>query len=167
MGGGVLGAGDGGGGGGGQPPIGGAVGVVAVAPPPKRVRPRITAGSIKEAVNTTLRQKRREVLRPEQRHAVREALLHEALQGHDPYARDEAEGFLSAVKGNLKDVSDAQARRPRMSFDEQREQNRTILNNWYKPVQASLEHQIRDRESQVKLSSTDARKKALEQFKLK
>ena len=165
----------GGGGGGvmGGGVMGGGGGVLAVASPPKRGRAlaalgqRTSVGAIKKAVNATLRQKRREVLRPEQRLAVRTALLEEALKDNDPYARDEAEQFLIASKGNLKGVSDAQARQPRMSFDEQRELRRKILSGWYEGVDLSFEKQIKDREGQVKLSSIDARKKALEQFKLK
>ncbi len=157
----------GGGGGGvmGGGVMGGGGGVLAVAPPPKQAI--FKPGGLKKAVNATLRQKRREVLRPEQRQAVRTALLEEALKDNDPYARDEAEQFLQASKGNLKGVSDAQARQPRMSFDEQRELRRKILSGWYEGVDLSFEKQIKDREGQVKLSSIDARKKALEQFKLK
>ena len=131
----------GGGGGGvmGGGVMGGGGGVLAVAPPPKQAI--FKTGGLKKAVNATLRQKRREVLRPEQRLAVRTALLEEALKDNDPYARDEAEQFLIASKGNLKGVSDAQARQPRMSFDEQRELRRKILSGWYKGVDSSFNKQ--------------------------
>ncbi len=97
---------------------------------------------------------------------VRTALLQEALQDNDPKARNEVEAFLQASKGNPK-MPVGHKPPHQMSFEEQRHLAKSILSNWYKNKNPSFSQQIEGKHKSIELSGMNARKKALEQFKLK